>query len=80
VRQVRIISLKWKALWGLSLVLFCNIAALSWLSYSNLWDQFEAARAAEEAVYVREIQVLLRQINVRLQQLSSGLPGLREAL
>jgi diguanylate cyclase (GGDEF)-like protein/PAS domain S-box-containing protein len=80
---VRIISLKWKALWGLSLVLFAIIAALTWLSYSKLQDQFAAARAAEEAVYVREIHALLHQMDARLQQLAGWLPaleGMRDAL
>jgi diguanylate cyclase (GGDEF)-like protein/PAS domain S-box-containing protein len=80
---VRTISLKWKALWGLSLVLFAIIAALSWLSYSKLADQFESSRAAQEAVYLREIHALLNQIDGRLQQLTSWLPaleGMREAL
>ena len=73
---MRIVSLKWKALWGLSLVLFTIIAGLSWLSYSNLLDQFENSRVTEEAVQVREIHALLRQIDARLQQLASWLPAL----
>lgn len=73
---MRIISLKWKALWGLSLVLFTIIAALSWLSYSELVDQFEYSQAAEQAVQVREIHALLRQVDARLQQLASWLPAL----
>lgn len=73
---MRIISLKWKALWGLSLVLVAIIAALTWLFYSKLMDQFESARATEEAVYVKEIHALLSQTNARLQQLASWLPAL----
>lgn len=70
-------------MWGLSLVLFTIIAALSWLSYSKLEDQFHASRAAEEAVYTREIQALIKQTDVRLQQLASwlrALEGMGEAL
>lgn len=73
---MRIISLKWKALWGLSLVLFTIIAMLSWLSYSKLLDQFEYSRVAEEALQVREIHSLLRQIDTHLQQLAGWLPAL----
>ncbi len=82
-RIVRTVSLKWKALGGLSLVLVAIIAALTWLSYSKLVDQFESSRAAQEAVYLREIHALLNQVNGRLQQLASWLPaleGMREAL
>ncbi len=73
---MRIVSLKWKALWGLSLVLVVIIAALTWLSYSKLLEQFESSRRAQEAVYVREISALIKQVNARLQQLSSWLPAL----
>ncbi len=75
---MRIVSLKWKALWGLSLVLFAIIAALTWLSYTKLLDQFESSRKAQEVVYVREIHALLNQVNARLQQLSSWLPALED--
>ncbi len=80
---MRTVSLKWKALGGLSLVLIAIIAALTWLSYSKLVDQFESSRVAQEAVYLREIHALLNQVDARLQQLTSWLPaleGMREAL
>ncbi len=73
---MRIISLKWKALWGISLVLVIIIAVLSWLSYSKLVDQVRASQAVEEAVYLREIHALLKQVDNRLQQMVGWLPAL----
>ncbi len=73
---MKTISLKWKALWRLSLVLAAIIVGLTWLSHSEQHDQFEAAQAMEEALYMREIKALLRQIEARLQHLANWLPAL----
>ncbi len=70
------LSLKWKALGALSVVLLGIIAGITWLSYTNLREQFEETLGAEEARYGPQIHALLRQIDLRLSRLSGWLPAL----
>ena len=73
---MRTVSLKWKALGALSVVLVAIIAGITWLSYTNLRGQFETTLSVEEARYSPQIRALLHQIDQRLSQLASWIPAL----
>ncbi|MCF7989947.1 MAG: EAL domain-containing protein [Thiohalocapsa sp.] len=61
------LSLRWKALIGLSLVLVLVNAALAWFVYSQLFDQFELQ---QQLVRERQSRQLMALLDNRYQQMS----------
>jgi len=74
MHQRRFISLKWKALLILTLVMALTVAVVSWFAYRNLLDQFEERLAADHASYREVVQALTSQTAQHLTNLGELIP------
>ena len=78
-RPRRYLSLRWKALIGLSVVLIAVNASLAFFSYSQLTDQFERQQASVRDRQGKQLKALLDDRYQQMSRLANVVPLLAQA-